>query len=59
MLKHSGNFNVCPTETFHGHNPQILLGEANTIVSQTEERLLLQKPYSPPNVAVNKPSILP
>ena len=50
MLNHSAGFNVCPTKMFQGHNPQILLHEANTIVSQTVDRLLLQKPYSCPNV---------
>ena len=59
MLKHSGGFNVCPTKMFQGHNPHILLSEANTIVTQTVDRLLLQKPYSRQNVVVNKPSILP
>ena len=59
MLNHSGGFNVCPTKTFQVHNPQILLREANTMVLQTVDRLLLQKPYSRPNVVVKKPSILP
>ena len=58
-LKHSEGFNVCPTKTFQGHNPQILLREANTIVSQKVDRILLQKPYSSLNIVVNKPSILP
>ena len=40
MLNHSAGFNVCPTKMFQGHNPQILLHEANTIVSQTVDRLL-------------------
>ena len=59
MLKHGGGFNVFPTKTFQGHNPQILVHEPNTIVSQTVDWLLLQKPYSRPNVVVKKPSILP
>ena len=33
MLKHRGRFNVCPTKTIQGHNPEILLREANTVVS--------------------------